>query len=301
MPTVGLIANPAAGSGAAVSAAGRLSGLLQEAGVKTEIVVPANREETALRAANLASSNELLVALGGDGTANLVMNACLEADIPFALFPAGTGDDNACSLGVATDMTALVKQILDFFAGAIAPQRVDVGMASWGGGKQRAFLGVMSTGFDSSVNERANASTRFSGTARYIGALLAELRLMEPVTYRVTVDEQVLETPAILASVGNGSRYGGGMRVCPGADMTDGILDVTVLAEVSRLTFLRVFPRVFKGTHISHPAVTTLRGSRVSIAAPGAIAYGDGERFGPLPVTVEVRAKALQVIGARAA
>ena len=100
----------------------------------------------------------------------------------------------------------------------------------------------------------------------------------------------------MLVSVGNGSRYGGGMRICPDARSDDGLLDVTWLGAVSKPTFLRVFPSVFRGTHVEHPAVRTFRGRSMRIAAEGQIAYADGERIGPLPVEIEVRPSALRVL-----
>jgi diacylglycerol kinase (ATP) len=298
---VGIIANPAAGSGSAIHAAGALSALLRQQGIRTTMIVPASAAATAACAAELADSHDVVVACGGDGTANIVANACVGPDTPFALLPAGTGDDNARSLGVARDAVRLAESLQTWMQGSAPIKRIDLALASWGSGCERHFLGVLSTGFDSAVNERANASARFSGTARYVTALLAELRTMAPVTYRITVDDAEVVTDALIASVGNGGSYGGGMRVCPEADMTDGLLDLTILRHIPRSTFIRVFPRVYRGTHTSHPAVTTMRGSRITISAASAIAYADGERFGPVPVSIEVRPKALQVIGSSTA
>lgn len=248
----------------------------------------------------MASSTVLLVACGGDGTANIVMNAALEREAPFSLLACGTGDDNARSLGMPSDPADLASTIDATLAGRIPSRLVDVAVAQWAGGS-RAFLGVMSTGLDSTVNERANGWGRLPGTARYVAALAVELRRLTPTEYVIDVDGVELRTHALLASVGNGPSYGGGMLVCPGAQVDDGVLDVTVLEHVARRTIVRVFPRVFRGTHVDHAAVQTLRGSSVRIHADGALAYADGERLGPLPVQVRVWPKALQVIGASTA
>ena len=88
----------------------------------------------------------------------------------------------------------------------------------------------------------------------------------------------------MLVAVGNGPSYGGGMRVCPDADPADGLLDVVVVRALRIPAFLRVFPRVFAGTHVRHPAVEVLRARRVRLEAPGIVAYADGERVGPLPL-----------------
>jgi diacylglycerol kinase (ATP) len=104
----------------------------------------------------------------------------------------------------------------------------------------------------------------------------------------------------MLVAVGNGQSYGGGMRVCPGAQVDDGLLTVTVLSKISKPEFLRVFPTVYKGTHINHPAVSVHTARRVDLASPGAMAYADGERIAALPLSVEAVPGALQVLVAGA-
>jgi diacylglycerol kinase (ATP) len=162
-------------------------------------------------------------------------------------------------------------------------------------GRADYFLGVLSTGFDSSVNERANAMSRLGGQ-RYNVAIVRELASFRPVDYLVEIDGTSLKGLGMLVSVGNTTSYGGGMRVCPDAIPDDGLLDVTWLGAVSTVTFLRVFPSVFKGEHVKHPAVTTYRGAHLTIAAAGQIAYADGERIGPLPIEVSVLPAALRVL-----
>src|SRR5699024_7058442 len=95
--------------------------------------------------------------------------------------------------------------------------------------------------------------------------------------------------------------YGGGMRVVPSAVMDDGLLDVLILGPLSKLTFIRVFPKVFSGKHITHPSVRVIRGRRIELDAPGIVAYADGERIGPLPRVVEVVPGAMTVLAPRRA
>ena len=127
-------------------------------------------------------------------------------------------------------------------------------------------------------------------------AVARELPVFRPIPYVVEVDGQRRETGAMLVAVANGPSYGGGMRVCPDAVLDDGLLDVLVLSEISIPAFLRVFPRVFAGTHVRHPAVEVLRGQRVRLVAKGVVAYADGERVGPLPLTCAVVPGALRVL-----
>jgi diacylglycerol kinase (ATP) len=177
---------------------------------------------------------------------------------------------------------------------------VDVAEVRTGDGVAHFFLGVMSTGFDSNVNERANAMSRLGGS-RYNIAIVRELASFRPLEYSVRIDGTDHTSTGMLVSVGNGPRYGGGMLVCPDARVDDGILDLTWLNEVSKATFLRVLPTVFKGAHVKHSSVHTYRGRHIEISSPDQIAYADGERLGPLPVSVDVRPGVLRVLSNRPA
>ena len=99
----------------------------------------------------------------------------------------------------------------------------------------------------------------------------------------------------MMLAIGNGPSYGGGMFVCPNADLDDAKLDLTFLTKTNRATFLTIFPRVFKGTHIHHPSVRSLRGATIRVEAQGQTAFADGERVGPLPVDVGVVPRGLRV------
>jgi diacylglycerol kinase (ATP) len=113
-----------------------------------------------------------------------------------------------------------------------------------------------------------------------------ELTRFKPIEYEIAYDGNILETEAMLVAIGNGKSYGGGMNVCPQAQMNDGLFDIVILEPVSTLEFIRVFPRVYSGSHLSHPAVKTMRAEKVSISA-NAIAYADGERIGPAPISAQ--------------
>ncbi|MFD6497776.1 sphingosine kinase, partial [Streptomyces sp. NPDC060188] len=98
-----------------------------------------------------------------------------------------------------------------------------------------------------------------------------------------------------LVAVGNGSSYGGGMRICPGADLGDGLFDITVVGNCGRATLLTVFPKVYRGTHVDHPVVTVHRAARVELVAAGVTGYADGEPLGALPLTAECIPGAVRV------
>ncbi len=285
-----IIANAGAGTGMAPAVASRLAALLAKAGHR--VVLRSTRDrDMGIGAAReaIASGAAAVIACGGDGTVSSVHSAVVGTDAAFGIVPSGSGDDIAAFLGFDGNLQALAASLS-------APTRlVDVGVATCDDGSEATFLGVMSSGFDSAVNERANTMPRLAGQ-RYRVAMARELATFRPIAYRLTIDGVVVEVEAMLIAVGNGDRYGNGMRVCPASSATDGLLDVTVLRAVDRLTFVRLFPSVYSGGHVDKPSVDTYRGRSVRIEALGPSCYADGERVGLLPVTAQARPGALRIL-----
>ena len=223
-----------------------------------------------------------IISVGGDGLAHLILQLAVPRSIPFAIIPAGTGNDIVRTLGWSlTDIDGYLDQVISTKAQPIDLGNVD---SEW-------FAAILSTGFDSVVNERANQMKWPKGPARYNAAIALELPKFQPIQYEITMDSSTLTTEAMLIAVGNGRSYGGGMLVCPQAQLNDGFFDVMILEPVTKVEFLKVFPKVFSGSHISHPAVKTFRTQKVSIVAD-AVAYADGERIGLAPVSAECIAAA---------
>lgn len=293
---VWLIVNPLAGGGRGARHASVVARALRQAGLDCRLVQPSSAgDSTAVALGAIRSAARAVVACGGDGTIHAVLQAMVGSQVPMGMVAGGSGDDIAAGLGLPThDAEAIAAGLVESLASG-RERRLDVGVARSADGVERFFLGVLSTGFDSSVNERANTMRPLAGH-RYNVAIARELASFRALDYEVVIDGVRERAPGMLVSVGNGSRYGGGMRVCPGAVPDDGLLDVTWLGAVSKATFLRVFPSVFRGTHVHHPAVRTFRGRSLRIAAEGQVAYADGERIGPLPVEIEVRPGALRVL-----
>jgi diacylglycerol kinase (ATP) len=157
------------------------------------------------------------------------------------------------------------------------------------------FAAICSTGFDSVVNERANKLKWPTGKMKYNIAMLLELPRFKPRSYKIVIDGKQMQTQAMLIAIANGLSYGGGMKVCPAADIQDGLLDIMILAPVPKLEFIRIFPSVFKGLHVTHPAVSILQGRSIQIKAD-AVAYADGERVGELPLDVSISHNQLKVL-----
>jgi diacylglycerol kinase (ATP) len=240
----------------------------------------------------IAQGIDVLAVAGGDGMAHLGVNLCADTKTPLAIIAAGTGNDVARGLGLPVHDPIAAADVV----GTGIPRQIDAVRHVDDRGDVRWYAGVLGAGFDSLVNERANTWPWPKGRMRYNLAIARELPGFKAIPYAVTVDGVRHETAAMLVTVGNGPSYGGGMRVCPDASFDDGLLDVMVLHDISTLEFLKVFPTVFKGTHVNHPAVEVLRGREVTLEAEGIMAYADGERFAPLPLTLEVVPAALTVM-----
>jgi diacylglycerol kinase (ATP) len=287
---IALIVNAKAGGGRAKKFGTSIARELSKSGLHyTEI-----REKSV--AATLQSFSRIhekdpfttIISVGGDGLAHSLFPLAIEHSIPIFVAPAGTGNDFARSTGAyGLKATKIVDHICN-----TKPTTIDVGQIECGG-KKSLFGQVLSTGFDSLVNERANGYRFLRGKLKYVVAVAREIPFFVPKTYQVKLDDHDYETGAMLVAVANGKSYGGGMKVCPDADMQDGQFDVLLLKPVPVREFIRVFPKVFSGKHISHPAVEIKRCSSIKLNSV-AIAYGDGERIGSLPVTARVLPGALK-------
>jgi diacylglycerol kinase (ATP) len=243
---------------------------------------------------------DALVVVGGDGMVSLGTNLVAQSKVPLGIIPAGTGNDMARGLGIPVgNVEAAIRALVD--ALDKPPLVIDLARMTHGDletGETRTtwFACVLSAGFDAIVNERANAIHWPKGKNRYLVALAIELAQLKPIEYLLTIDGVETRTHAVLVAAANNLSYGGGMKVAPDASLTDGLLDVFIVKPLSRLAFVRIFPRVFSGTHVSDPRVSIVRASRVRIEAPGLVGYADGERVGPLPIDITVVPAAMKVL-----
>jgi diacylglycerol kinase (ATP) len=283
---IGLVVNPTSGKRTGALIGGQAAELLRTRG--HELVDLSGADATSARqqarAAIDAGRIDALVVSGGDGMVNLGLGLVAQTDLPLGIIAAGTGNDIARELGLPIrDAVAAVDRIE-----VATPRRIDLARWSDEAGTPKWFGGVLAAGFDAVVNERANGWRWPKGQMRYNLAILRELPVFRAIPYAVEIDGTRHETRAMLVAVGNGPAYGGGMKVTPDASFDDGLLDVLILHEIGTVEFLRLLPKVFSGTHVSHPSVEVIRGRQVRLEADGIVAYADGERFAPLPLTCEV-------------
>lgn len=311
--TVAVLTNPAAGRGGARSARDAVVRHLRDAGIAVQAIEGRDAGDALGRARRLVTNHlqtdpaqarsvtnhhdqaagappqhpndpaepiDALVVVGGDGTVNLGLQATAGTDVPLGIIPAGTGNDIARCVDLVGD--GVTPQTLAARIAAGQPRRIDLAQVG-----ERRFATVLAAGFDAKVNERANTMRWPRGPMRYNLAIVAELRTFRPISYVLDLDGTTLRAEAMLVAVGNGPSFGGGMRIAEGARLDDGLLDVVLIGPMSRPRLVRLFPQIYSGAHVERPEFTRHRVRRVTVAAPGIVGYADGERLGPLPLSVE--------------
>ncbi|MEV7185538.1 diacylglycerol kinase [Kitasatospora sp. NPDC093102] len=291
---VAVLTNPAAGVGHAEPAAHRATARLRTLGIQVEPHAGRSPED-AVRLAREAAADgvDAVAVVGGDGMINLALQALAGTPVPLGVIPAGTGNDHAREYGLPLGDPEAAADVI----AAGRTRSVDLGRITGPDGAVRWYGSVLATGFDSLVSDRANRLRWPRGRMRYNLAILAEFANLRPLPFRITLaDGTVIERDLTLAAVGNTRSYGGGMLICPSALPDDGLLDLTLVDAMPRLRIARFFPTLFKGTHVTHPEVTTLRTESVRIESPGITAYADGEFITRLPVEVTVAKDALRTL-----
>ena len=285
---IALLTNPTSGKGRGARTAAIALPRLREAGYVVRNLSGRDADEALdLARQCVADGIESLVVCGGDGMVHLAVQALAGSDVNLGLIPSGTGNDVARYLDIPRRDPQAAADVV------IGSRVRKIDLAKVGA---THFVTVLAAGFDSKVNERANAMTWPRGQMRYNLATLAELRVFEPLPYTLALDGEVRHVEAMLVAVGNGPSFGGGLRITHGAELDDGLLDVVVIKAMSKVELLKTYPKLFSGAHVHHPQYEHHRVRSVTVAAPGIVAYADGERVGALPLTVEVVPGSLRVL-----
>jgi diacylglycerol kinase (ATP) len=290
---VTVLTNPASGHGSAPHAAERAVAQLHKRGVDVVAIAGTDAEHArGLVEGALERGMDALVVVGGDGIISLAHQVLAQSDIPLGIVPAGTGNDHAREFGIPTGKPEDAADVV--VDGAV--ETADLGRIRGADGTDRWFGTVMAAGFDSLVTDRTNRMRWPHGRMRYNLAMMAELSKLRLLPFRLSFDGEELETELTLAAFGNMRSYGGGMLICPNADHSDGLLDATMVASASRTKLVRLFPTVFKGTHVDLDEVRTARATTITVDSPGINAYADGEYVCPLPVEVSAVPGALRIL-----
>lgn len=297
---LGVIVNPTAGRGVGKVEGAKAIDLFKAAGIDVVDLTGTDMNEANANARHAINDKQVdgIVVVGGDGIAHLGVNLCAGTDLPLGMIGAGTGNDLARSIGMPLNDTAGSVDII--LAHLNDPRTVDAVKAHTSTG-EFWFFGTISAGFDALVNQRANRWRWPKGPSRYTLAMLAELASFKPIHYEATIDGEHRSFQAMLCAVANSESFGGGMRVAPNAIIDDGLLELFIVHSISRPEFIKVFPKVFTGEHIHHPAVEIIQAKQVKISSGNMPAYSDGEAVGHSPVSAQIMPGSLRVFAPRPA
>ena len=303
MSVLGLVVNPAAGTGRGSAVGRRAHRLLERAGHDVHDLSAPTLAQATDRARRAATSGlDALVVVGGDGMVHLGVDVVAGTDLPLGVVAVGTGNDVARSLGLPRGDVDRAVAVIDA-ALRDGPRRIDAVRVTGPEVLGHWYAGVLSCGLDAAVNARANTLTWPHGHLRYLRALVPELVAFQPYGYRVDVDGTVWESAGTLVAVASTPWFGGGLPIAPHAVPDDGLLDVVLAGPFTRRAALGIFPRIYRGRHVADPRVQVLRGRRVvvehapELGPPPPAAFADGERLGRAPLVVEVVPGALGVLG----
>ena len=286
-----LLVNPASAGGKALQALPEVHAALDRFGAARRTIMTRSIEHAGEEAAHAAEHGETVAALGGDGLLRPIAGALKNRESPLALIPCGRGNDLARVLEIPRDLTEATRIAVEGDERLLDVANVD----------GTPYMGIASLGFDSDANRIANEAKLVPRKAVYLYAGLRALAAWKPAGFTVTVDGRRHDVRGYTVAVGNSRSYGGGMLLLPEAELDDGILDVFVSKESSKLTFLRGIPKVFRGTHVDSSYVDTMRGEVVEVSSDRPfVVYADGDPIAATPTTMRVERRCLRVIVPRA-
>ena len=288
------LTNPASGHGAALRAAQIAIARLQHRGIEVVEIIGDDAEDARyLAGAAVERGTDALMVTGGDGVVSNALQVLAGTDVPLGIIPAGTGNDHAREFGIPTkDPEAAADLVVDGWT-----ETIDLGRIRDDKGGEKWFGTVAAAGFDSLVTDRANRMSWPHGRLRYYIAMLAELSQLRMLPFRMVLDgTREIDSDITLAAFGNTRSYGGGLLICPDADPSDGLLDITMAHSASRTKLVRLFPTVMKGTHVNLDEVSTARAKSIHVECPGINVYADGDFACALPAEISAVPAALQIL-----
>jgi len=289
-----VLRNSHSGTSARQALAGTLVERLEAGGAEVDVAIPESADAVRERAAEARRArHDVIVVAGGDGTLNAVANGLVrtaKAERPaLAILPSGRGNDFAAGLGLRS-----IEDTLDALE-RDHRRHVDIGSTDSG-----VFLGVAGAGFDAKTARRAQRTPWLSGSALYTYAVIRTLFDFRHIDALVRYEGGEYRGPITFAAVGNNRRYGGGMHITPHAELEDGLLDLCLVKDVSRLRLLYMFPTVFSGTHLKDARVSYVQTRFVEIetSEPTEL-FADGELLTHTPVRIDVLRQELEVVTPR--
>ena len=299
---VGLLANPSAAQGTAHRIGRQVGQLLRLAGISVVDLSGPSASVARARAEEIRDSLTALVVVGGDGTVSLGAEIVAGSPVRLGIVPAGSGNDFARALGLAVnDPEASTRALLHALSRPVVTvDAIEITSAGESTPRHRSIaLGNVNFGFDALVNARANRA-RNGGAVRYTAAMLRELRSFKELPFWLEIDGgERLEVDAAVLTLCSSGVFGRGMRIAPDARVDDGMLELVTVSGLSRPQLLRLFPRVFAGTHTSLDAVDIRPVERVTVGlrdGRALRAYADGESSSLLPLSARVLPGAVRLL-----
>ena len=284
-----VITNPLAGGGKTLRLLPRIKQWLSATAHEFSFITPPSAEEMRLEIVKAADKGiEALLLIGGDGTVHQALRAIAETNLPFGYLPCGRGNDFARNIGVPSKLKKSCSLLSRPSFHEVDLPRIN----------HLPFVAVAYVGFAAEVNRLANDGRGyFGGTLGYIVCVLKTLKTFKPFEVEITIDDHTWRERVMMVSVANAPFYGGGMKIAPDANMNDGVFDICIVQEISKLELLQQFPKVFKGTHILHPKVLMKTGKKVRIVSDEKRdVFADGEYVGCLPGECTIGHQKIQII-----
>jgi len=315
-----LVVNPVSANGKTAGRWPPIQELLQTQGLEFDHVFterPGHATELARQA--VAEGCTLIVAVGGEGTLNEVVNGLVSPagtvppDVVLGIIPSGTGTDFVRTLGIPRDPLQACQRLLRAETRAVDLGEVEfapLGPAAGAGqgltashaadqiGRQhRYFINVAGLGFDGEASEQVNRSSKaLGGTLTYLISLFITLISYQNKHVELTIDGPTARRRLNSVIVSNGCYFGGGMRIAPHADLQDGLFDVIILGDLNKLEFAQNVPKVYNGTHLTHPKVEEYRAREVRVVSQERmLIQADGELVGMAPATFRLLPQAIRV------
>nr|WP_156288595.1 diacylglycerol kinase family protein [Oceanobacillus salinisoli] len=291
------IVNKNSGSGRALKIWYRVAKLLQERHIAYDVCITNGPQHATESVKNIIKKNnaKAIIAIGGDGTVHKIINELVGSKVPFGIIPAGSGNDFCRGMGIPLKYDQALERILK------GEQKfIDVGNIN-----DKFFATIVGIGFDGRVAQVTNQSQNKKllnlagmGSVSYIINVLKVLFYYKPTNVELKIDQKYAKHQNVwLIAIANSPFYAGGMMICPNAKNDDQFFDICMVKEISRWQLLRIFPSVFKGKHVNHPAVTILRAKEVEIVSNSPmIAHGDGEMIGETPLKIIISPSTLCVL-----
>jgi diacylglycerol kinase (ATP) len=288
--------NPRAGGGRARRCLAPIKRIFTERSFPGDFIFTESTEslESHARSA-IQAGRRVLLAMGGDGTLQALVNAAYGREVVLGILPTGGGNDFAAALGLPKNPIAAAVAIL-----SAKPRCVDVLRARTAGGSQRLYVGGGGVGLDADAASYSGAYTHLPGRLRYVAAALRALREFRSLRIRAEFpggELPPMEAQALLAGALNTPSYGAGLRLAPDARIDDGLLTTLFVRNLSALQVLAVVPRLLARGDLPNAYVTRVNAPRVRLTTDReCLFHGDGEILGPAPVEIEVLPKALQML-----